>query len=78
MGASHGLMERGEKRMQREGKQQGKKREARVKVRVRERGGGKQPTCCQVTVGRSILGCCQVTVRVESRQNIRGLGHCPT
>ena len=35
------------------------------------------PGCCQITMERSIPGCCQVTVGVESRQNTRGLGHCP-
>jgi hypothetical protein len=29
-------------------------------------------------VGRSISGCCQVTVGVESRQNTRSLGPCVT
>jgi hypothetical protein len=29
-------------------------------------------------VGRSIHGYCQVTVRVESSQNARSLGHCMT
>ena len=51
---------------------------------LRERGGAKQPllqwaglSCsCRVTVGRSIPGYCQVTVRVESSQNARSLGHC--
>ena len=30
----------------------------------------------RVTVGRNIPGYCQVTVRVESSQNARSLGHC--
>jgi hypothetical protein len=30
----------------------------------------------QVTVGKSISGYRQVTVRVESSQNARSLGHC--
>jgi hypothetical protein len=30
----------------------------------------------RVSVGRHIPGYCQVTVRVESSQNARSLGHC--
>jgi hypothetical protein len=47
-------------------------------VREKERGmrgqaapfiGSVLPSCYQVTVWRSISGCCQVSVGVESRQN---------
>jgi hypothetical protein len=61
-------MKREEKGGRSEEEQGSKSKSKRIRVkRVREEGGG-EPDCGQVTVGRSIHGCCQVTVGVESRQ----------
>jgi hypothetical protein len=62
------------------------KREARVRERESKRGKRGQaapfllgrPTWLLLgNCGRSIPGYCQITVGVESRQNSRGMGHCP-
>jgi hypothetical protein len=56
-------MERGRKGKGREGEQEGKRQESKIK-RIRKRGGGKQP----LYSGPDLPGCCQVIAGVESRQ----------
>ena len=69
MGAKR-VVEEGGKGMQRKGNKKAKERGKRVREGV----GASDPFYS----GPGLRGCCQVTVRVKSRQNTRGLGYCPT
>jgi hypothetical protein len=84
--ACHGHVERRGKGMWSEGEQEGKREKQAGSRSKSKRGRTGQTTlfimgflshCGQVTVWRSIPGCCQVIVGMESRQNTRDLGRCP-